>query len=380
LQSAWLLLLTAFVLSPSARSDPKHHATSPPDLRAYLQSEMQQRRIPGMQVAVVRGGEVVLLENLGIANVEHASPVTSDTVFQIASITKAFTGVALVQLVESGKLDLAAAASSYIDGLPRAWQAVTVRQLATHVSGLPNIMDSTTARLIVDGDPQAAWAKVQSLPMEFPPGDRFSYNQTNYLLLGTIIENLSGEGFTRFVKVRQLDVADMPRTTFADDRDVIPGGATSYTFMRACNRESEQPYRLCKPHVEFPDFLHAAAGLSSTAEEMARWMTALQQGRLFKEKTSLAMLWTPGKLNDGTHGTWAVGWPVSEHAGHRVYIPSGGGKAALGIYPDDDLAIVVLTNLSWEEPRPLVEAIAAYYIPDLQRRRASNKGASAPKQ
>jgi CubicO group peptidase (beta-lactamase class C family) len=97
---------------------------------------MQKRRIPGMQVAVVRHGKIALLDSFGVANIEHVVPVSNETVFQINSVTKAFTGVAIMQLVESGKLDLAAPASRYLDGLPMAWQAVTIEQLATHTSGL----------------------------------------------------------------------------------------------------------------------------------------------------------------------------------------------------------------------------------------------------
>jgi len=326
-----------------------------------------------MQVAVVRDGKIVLLETFGVANIEHAVPVTNNTVFQIASITKAFTGVALVQLVEDGRLELAAPISRYIDGLPLAWRAVTVRQLATHVSGLPNIMNSTTARLIVDGDPEASWTKVQSLPLEFPTGERSSYNQTNYLLLGKIIDKVSTKRFTQFVKERQLDVVGMPHTVYADDRDIVAGGATTYSFMRACRKgEPESTDQLCRVHVEFPDLLRTAAGLNSTAEEISRWIVALQQGHLLKEP-SLATLWTPGRLNDGSHGPWAIGWPVTERSHHRVYMPSGGGKAAFGIYPDDDLAVVILTNLSWDEPRPMVEGVAAFYIPDLHHEQSRNR-------
>ena len=326
--ATWLVLLTALVISMPAWSAPsKHYEEPPPGLRAYLKTQMQQRRIPGMQVAVVRGG----------------------------------------------KLELAAPISRYIDGLPAAWQAITVRQLATHVSGLPDIMNSTTARLIVDGDPKAAWAKVQSLPMEFSTGERFSYNQTNYLLLGKIIDKVGGERFTQFVKERQLDIVGMPHTVYADDRDIVAGSATTYSFMRACRKGEPEPTdQLCRAHVEFPDFLRTAAGLNSTAEEVARWIIALQQGHLFKEKSSLATLWTPGQLNDGSHSPWAMGWPVVERSHHRVYMPSGGGKAAFGIYPDDDLAVVILTNLSWDEPRPVVEGVAAYYIPDLHHEQSSN--------
>jgi CubicO group peptidase (beta-lactamase class C family) len=342
-----------------------HTPPPPPGLETYLHSEMKQRQIPGMQVAVIQHGKIVLLEGFGLANIEHGIPVTNDTVFQINSVTKAFTGVAIMQLVESGKLDLSAPVSRYLGGLPTAWQPITVKQLATHESGLPNIMNNATARLIVDGDPAAAWSKVQTLPLAFSPGERFSYNQTNYLVLGKIIDKLSGQRFAQFIKDRLLDVVRMPHTIYGDDRDIILGSATTYTFMRVCTAEPVLASELCKPHVEFPEFLRTAGGLNSTAQDIARWVIALQQGDLLKEKASVTTLWAPGQLNDGTPGPWAIGWPVVQRAKHPVYMPTGGGKVALGLYPDDDLAVIVLTNLSWEEPRQLVDGVAAYYIPDL---------------
>jgi len=111
------------------------------NVETLLQREMLERRIPGLQIAVVRNGKIVLLRAFGIADLQHSVPVTNKTVFPIYSCTKAFTGVAVMQLVEQGKVDLAAPISRYLEGLPPSWQPITVRQLLTHVSGLPNILD-----------------------------------------------------------------------------------------------------------------------------------------------------------------------------------------------------------------------------------------------
>lgn len=346
-------------LAATARAE-----TPPAGLRAFLVSEMQRRHTPGMQVAVVRHGRIVLLESFGVANVEHAVPVTDKTVFQINSATKAFTGVAIMQLVESGKLDLSAAASRYVEGLPPAWQAITVRQLSTHMSGLPNIVDNRTGRLLVDSnDPEAIWAAVKTRPMEFSPGERTSYNQTNSLILGKIIDKVGGVPFAQFVQARQLDAVGMPLTTYGDDRDVIPNAATTYTYVLA--GDGTPTDRLYKPHVEFPAPLRTAAGLNTTAQELARWLIALQGGKLLAGP-SLQALWTPGLSNDGRPGEWAIGWPVIARPKHRMFMPSGGGKAAFAVYPDDDLAVVILTNLSWDMPPQMMDAVAAYYLQDLK--------------
>ena len=160
-------------------------------MEALLRREMQERGIPGLQIAVVRREKIVLLKSFGMADVQNSIPVTNKSVFAINSCAKAFTGVAIMQLVEEGKIDLSAPVSRYLDGLPPEWQPVTIRQLLTHVSGLPNILrvlDPVTNGFGSGLNEEAAWAKVKSMPMAHPPRERFSYNQTNYALLGKIID------------------------------------------------------------------------------------------------------------------------------------------------------------------------------------------------
>lgn len=121
--------------------------------------------------------------------------------------------------------------------------------------------------------------------------------------------------------------------------------------------------------VEFSPFLLTAAGMNSTAEEMARWIIALQQGQLFKEKSSLDLLWTPGRLNDGLPrgfsqflNGYALGWPVVLRSEHRAIAPVGGGHAAVFVYPDDDLTVVILTNLKRADPESFIDEVAGYFV------------------
>ena len=164
-----ILSLLVFVIQPvtSAQVEP------------LIQREMRERRIPGVQVAVVKDGKIVLRKSFGTADIQRSLPVTNKTVFPIYSCTKAFTGVAIMQLVEDGKVDLSASVSRYLDGLPPAWQKITIRQLLTHVSGLPNILnvlDPVTYGLPHGMNEEQLWTKLKSLPVNSPPGERFSYN------------------------------------------------------------------------------------------------------------------------------------------------------------------------------------------------------------
>jgi CubicO group peptidase (beta-lactamase class C family) len=336
----------------------------PENVETFLQTQMQKWHIPGLQYAVIRHGAIVKLGSFGLANIQDSIPVTNKTLFQTNSITKAFTGVAIMQLVEAGKLDIAGPISRYLDGMPSAWRPITIRQLLTHTSGIPDIWDNQ-GRLIADGE-EAAWARVQTLPMDFAPGEQFRYNQTNYILLGKIIDKLSGEPFARFIKEQQFDVAGMPESGFYDSHDVVPHSAHIYRYV-AGNRHLEK--RLTCVFDDFPPFLRTAVGINTTAEEMARWIIALQQGKLLKKKSSIEALWTPGVLNDGSSkgfggalSGYALGWPRTMPPEERVVGGIGAGRTAFFIYPDQDLAVVVLTNLQFGAPEALVFGVAGHYV------------------
>jgi len=367
----WIPLISGALVVLLAGQTRLQAAEAHDDLRDYLKKEMHELGIPGMQVAVVRHQKIVFLAALGIAEVGNAVPVNNKTVFPIASATKAFTGVALMQLVENGKLELAAPISRYIDGLPVSWQRVTIRQLAAHISGLPNIVNNDTGELVTgvqiaavgESDVDAAWSKVQALPIEFSPGEKYSYNQTNYILLGKVIDKLSGQPFTQFIKEQQLDPAGMRSTVYADDSEVVPHRARSYSNIRF-NKDGQMEHtNLTEQYVRFPPQFLTAAGLTTNAEDLAHWIIALERHRLLKAKSSLTALWTPSILNDGRNGTWGLGWPIFARPKHTSYVPFGGAKAAFAVYPEDDVAVVILTNLQGSMPERFIDRVAAYYIP-----------------
>ena len=161
--------LTPAMANPAAAPSVEQDANA--RTRAFIVEKMAAKRIPGMQIAVVRDGRIVLSEAYGVANIEHQVPVTHDTVFPINSATKSFTGVAAMQLVEAGKLDLEAPVSRYIDNLPAAWRPIRIRQLLAHTSGLPDIVGGKG--MIGGGGEAEAWAAVKALPMDGKPGAGF---------------------------------------------------------------------------------------------------------------------------------------------------------------------------------------------------------------
>ena len=338
----------------------------PHSVDTLIRREMQERRIPGLQVAVVQHGQLVLLQSYGIADVQNAVPVTDKSVFAINSCTKAFTGVGIMQLVEEGKVDLSAPVSRYLDGLPTAWQPILIRQLLTHVSGLPDInriLNPGTGGLEGVGSEEAAWAKIQTYPMDFPIGEQYSYNQTNYVLLGKIIDKFREKPFTQVFKERQFQVAGMSGTGFGDSRDVIPHMVQQYRYVTNLDGKQLGEKRLVNNYAEFPPSRRTCSGMNSTAQDIAHWLIALQEGKLFKIKTSLNTLWTAGTYNNGSPTQWALGWVTKPRPKHSAVVITGGGRSAIFVYPDDDLAIVVLTNLAGGYPEEFVDELAGYYNP-----------------
>src|SRR5258708_2006000 len=351
------LSTTCIVVNASAQAD---------QVEALVRREMRERRIPGLQLAVVQQGKIVLLQSYGIANVEDSVPVTDRSVFSINSCTKSFTGVAIMQLVEDGKVELAAPVSRYLDSLPAAWQPVTIHQLLTHISGLPDInrvLMPATGGLGDAGIEQTAWAKVKSLPMDFPTGEQFSYNQTNYALLGKIIDKFSGLPFAQVFSKRQFEVAGMAHTGFGDSRDVIPHSADTYRWVKYMDGQALDREKLVRNYEEFPPFRRSTSGMKSTAEDLARWIIALQQGKIIRTKTALDTLWTAGTYNNGTPTQWALGWVTKPRPKHSAVIMTGGGRAAFAVYRKDDLAVVVLTNLGGGYPEEFIDELAGCYHP-----------------
>lgn len=226
-----LALLGAAFPATAETSPTTAQAAAPTDsVDLLVQQAMRQLRIPGLQLAVVRHGQLVKLGNYGLANVQDSVPVTGQTRFFLNSITKAFVGVAVMQLVEAGKLDLDAPIGRYQPELPATWHPATVRQLLTHTSGLPDILPEDA--LVTENNEAAAWQQVQQQPLEFKPGEQFAYNQTNYLLLGRLITQLSGQPFAEYIQQRQLNVVGMPRTSFGDAHNVVPHLSRGYTFTQ----------------------------------------------------------------------------------------------------------------------------------------------------
>jgi CubicO group peptidase (beta-lactamase class C family) len=338
---------------PKAAADPRGERVD-----ALMRQAMADRRIPGLQIAVVKDGKIVLSRAYGQANLQTPVPVTDQTVFSINSITKAFTGVAAMREVEAGRLDLNKPVSAYLDGLPEAWRGVTIRQLLSHTSGLPDFTRMKDA----DTDEAGSWKAALARPVNFPAGERFDYCQTNYALIQKIINGLNGRPENATLADVQFRLASMAHTGFGDSRDVIPGKAAGYRYAFA---KPSDPGELRSVYEVFSPLHRAASGMNSTADDMARWMIALQQGRLLGPP-ALKTMWTPVAFNNGQLGQWGMGWQVFDRPEHRMVNMTGGSRSAMFLYPDDRVGVVILTNLSGAAPEDLIDQVATLFIPGMR--------------
>ena len=381
-QAAIACILTAGMVCGSlllAQTRPTRDNSSPGDrIRQVVRQEMQARKIPGLQLTVVQHGRITFSGAYGLANVENSVPVTEQTIFRVNSMSKAFTGVACMQLVEAGKLSLNAPVSRYLDQLPDSWRALTIRQLLTHTSGLPEISDDNV-RLVGDGTANGAWKTVQTLPMQFKAGTQFVYTQTNYVVLGKVIAKLTGEPFASFVQHRQFDPVGMKETSYGDSTDVTSHVASLYTYLRLVTTGTQTTgvEKSDVLHARFealPEYIRPAAGIQTTSADLAKWVIALQSGKLLT-KASLDQLWSPQQLQDGSYGGFSdeingygLGWPVMRRTAHRAITPVGGERSSMFIYPSDDLTIIILTDLMGASPQTFIDRIASIYTPGLQAR------------
>ena len=317
---------------------------------------MAQHRIPGVALQVIQSGQPTKTATYGFANLEWQIPVTPATVFEIGSVTKQFTGACIMLLVEEGKLSLDDKISQHLTNTPASWKDITVRQLLTHTSGLKNYTGVTGFELARHLTQAQFIAKAAELPIQFAPGEKFSYCNTGYNLLGFIIENVSGKSYWEFLTEKILRPLGMNATTKREPSRVLP--------LRAAGYEKGKTNEFVNRDVDYTD-LFSAGEIVSTLGDLAKWNAALDSERLLKN-SSKAQLWTSGKLNDGREISYGFGWFLQPLAGHQNIGHSGstsGFSASNQRFPDDDLQIILLCNSGEDGVGTLVaKAVAELYF------------------
>lgn len=334
---------------------------------AWLRAEMAARQIPGMAVTVVRDGKVVFERAYGLANLEHEVPATTRTRFVIASTTKVWAGTAIMMLVEQGKVRLDQPIGELVPDLPTAWRAIPVRRLLSHTSGLPDVIESPNTGTLLARTRDSALMIAGAKPLDFAAGTQWAYNQTNYVLLGMLIERVTGTPFMTWILEQIARPLGLETAIFGDSRAVVPGRATHYT--RWALSAAGPPAVLDSLRVTsylYESWMHLAAGLNTSATDLARFADAVRAGRVVSPATRDTM-WTAIALADGTvfrfGGTsgMGLGWAVDDDPAGKVVSMSGGATASLRVYPSRKLSVAVLTNLQGAGPEQLSQGVAEFF-------------------
>jgi D-alanyl-D-alanine carboxypeptidase len=346
----WVAVALLFVVACGARAD---------DIDDYVTLQMQRQHVPGLTLGVLQQGRVVRVKGYGMADVERQVRATPDTVYEIGSITKQFTAVALMLLVERGSAGLDDPLGQYLDDIPTHWKPVTLRQLLTHTSGVPDyeaVMGYDSYRNLMK--PQDVYAYVAAKPLDFAPGSKWNYSNTGYFLLTQVIEKLGGEPYATFVSRNVLAPAGMTHTRDSSPTDLIQNRAAGYEFTdKLRNRDAIQP-----------SATGGAGMLVATAGDMLRWSQFVARRALLKA-ASWDQIVTEAKLSDGTGTGYGFGWFTNPMHGHRSLNHSGGTAgftANLLLLPDDALTIVVLANSGSANPNSITDHIARDLVPALR--------------
>jgi CubicO group peptidase (beta-lactamase class C family) len=306
---------------------------------------MSAHHVAGLACLVLRDGQPVTTFFSGRANLEWPSPVNAETVFEVGSVSKQFAAASILLLAEKGKLSVADSIATFFTNAPATWTNITVRHLLTHTSGLKNY-DTLEGFEMRQHLTQAQFiARLGAQPVNFAPGEKWSYCNSGYNLLGYIVENVSGENYWDFLSEHIFTPLQMTNTTRRDPWLVIPNRAAGYEFKKG--KHQSRDYDLTE--------LFAAGAIISTVNDLAKWDAALAGTNLLSAKSKM-LWWTPAQLSNGKEvsnprygapGSYGCGWFLGSVNGHRNIGHSGitsGFSAANELFPDDHLAIIILSN------------------------------------
>lgn len=353
----YLTLLLALALAclpalgqPSPRAEPGPRSTVFVD--SLLQAAFPAGG-PGAAVMVIRDGAVVHQAGYGLANLETRQPITPTTNFYLASVSKQFTSMAVMMLLEQGKLDLEDRLTDFFPGFPAYGQEVRLRHLLTHTSGLPDyygLIDDYTG--LNNDDVYAILLRQDSLT--FPPGARYSYSNSGYVLLSRIVERASGTTFRAFVHEHIFSPLGMAHSVVYDTT------APAVTERALGYQKSDDGYAV----LDYNAFTTGGGGLFSSISDLYKWDQALYTGRLVSQGL-LARAWAPTALNDGDASNYGYGWGIGELEGRPAFRHSGslrGFRTFIIRVPEEHLSVILLCNVAHANPSELGRKIAAYYL------------------
>ncbi len=332
-----IVFVTAFLFAPLAEALQLETIVG-----EVVRRHMAEKRIPGLSVAIVQDGKVVFSEGYGYASLEFAVPASPSTVYPISSVSKIFAGLLAVRLAELGKLNLDASIAGFFAETPQDKQAITVRQLLQHTHGLEDSYRSDryeidTGKSLSDStvDELARWSLDE--PARFEPGTDWEYSLIGYIMAARILEISGGASYSVLLDEHVFRAIDM---------DVTFGGTELVTLERNPVLYELVDGEIAGHIVDFSEKTYAAGGANTSVEQLAKLFGALG-GDAYIDGNAKRLLWSNPDLPNGKPTNYGLGWFSYETSRQRWVVGHEGGGASWVIYyPDLDVAVIALSNMS----------------------------------
>jgi CubicO group peptidase (beta-lactamase class C family) len=326
-----------------AREDSKFPGQAEALMKEYVQGEL----FTGT-VLVARSGKPIFRRAYGAANREWMIPNTVDTRYRIGSITKQFTAAAILQMADENHLGLDDPIKQYLPGLPANWGQASIRQLLLHTSGIPShtsLEDSDAKLMPVKHTPQELIDLLKDVPLNYEHGTKFMYNNMGYVLLGRIIETVSGMSYPDYLEQKLLKPLNLRNSGYDDGRIVVRQQAQDYT---------DGADDVVKGRLVNMSNAYAAGAMYSNVDDLLAWQQMLIKGKVLSPLSLKAM------FTDGGHH-YGLGWFVRENLSRKRYSHGGSIGAyssLLAYYPDDKLTVIVLSNYGEEIVSKIADELA----------------------
>jgi CubicO group peptidase (beta-lactamase class C family) len=296
---------------------------------------------PGCVVLVAKKGQIIYKKAFGISDLRSKKPMLTDMIFRIGSMTKQYTAIAILQLVEQGKIALQDTIQRYATEFPSKGHPITIENVLSQTSGIPDYLTLQNHDPAKDRDvytPAQGVDYFKDAALNFTPGSKFEYSNSNFYLLGYIIERVTGQSYDSYIKEHLLKPAGLNHTYYIYKGENIPNLTPGYSRPDGKNWEPAE--------LQDPTVMYATGGLTSTVEDIFKWHQALSAGKPISTQT-LKKAYTPFKLADGSLSEYAYGWFIRDLDGSTTIEHSGStdGYQTDEIYlPDEDVFIVALFN------------------------------------
>jgi CubicO group peptidase (beta-lactamase class C family) len=367
--------LLGAVASASAQRSTISRADFAPRADSLVYTYLAESRAPSVAFAVIRGNDTLAFGAHGLADIAAWRAPTATTIYEIGSITKQFTSAAIMRLVDQGKLKLDDDMSKYVPQFPLQGKHVTIRQLLNHTSGIHSYTSSAEWQKTWSTplSPDAIVAFVAKDSFDFAPGTGYRYNNTGYVLLGMVIEKVTGQKYASYLDQQFFKPLGLKQTSYCPSRTTDPTFALGYSKGPAGTKRAD-----------FLDLSHpfAAGALCSTVGDLAKWERALDAGKVVSP-ASYALMTTADTLNSGRKINYGFGLMPGVFNGHKTISHTGGinGFATAATYvPEDSLSIIAFSNYDSESPQTLVANLlrVAYGVAPVARGAGGATQAAAP--